>query len=352
MYDMYIGSYQDPGESGIHHWRVDKSGILHPLHIVKGIGNPSYLCLDADRGRLYAVSETESHPAVVTLSLASDGRPRRLHGDVSRPTSGSSPCHCSILTGPDGLLVANYGGGTLDTFALTAAGALGRAQSVRHQGHGRHPTRQTAPHPHSSALDPDGHFIWVCDLGIDAIIVYRRVGEDGHLVRVASVATQPGSGPRMMTFHPRQPYFYVVHELDSTVGVYRYRSEGPECACQQILSTLDGDTSGVGENWPAHLAISPDGKMLYVSNRGHDSLAVYAVSEVGDRLELIRVVPTSARFPRHFAFTPDHRWMLVAGQRADGIEVMPVAEDGIPRPGGRCWPVTAPTCIVVSPYDR
>ncbi len=351
MYDIYIGSYQGPKNAAIHHWQVDESGSLHPLHAVAGIANPSYLWLDADRRRLYAVSEAESpHCSVVTLSLASDGLPHHRQDDVLRSTSGASPCHLLGLAEPAAILVANYGGGTLDAFELTASGAMGGwRESVRHLGHGRHPARQAMPHPHSSAVDPGGHFVWVCDLGLDAIVVYRRGEADGHLLRVASIATEPGSGPRMMTFHPHQPYFYVVHELDSTVGVYHYETDGPECARQQILPTLDAKTR-VSENWPAHIAISADGKFLYVSNRGHDSLAVFAVAEAGDRLQLLRVVPTLASYPRHFAFTPDGRWILVAGQRADCVEVMALADDGVPEPNGRCWAVSAPSCIVVNPY--
>lgn len=296
--------------------------------------------------RLYAVQETVQDPGVADL-LVSDAGQMAL-GNL-RPVSGAEPCFILVNHRPQpSLVVANYGGGSLDWYWLSSEGSLARrGQSLAHEGRGPHPVRQAAPHPHHAAWDPQGMMLWVSDLGSDAVVAYRATSAYLPLVRAFSVALRPGSGPRMLAFHPRAPYFYVAGELDSTVAVYRYAlSPTPSAIAEGVWPTLPDGAARDG-NTAAHVALHPALSWLYVSNRGDDSIAVFQLDGEGRIQTRLAVVKTRARTPRHFALTPDGRWLIVAGQGANCLEVMAVGADGVPRGLGSLFSLERPSCVAL-----
>jgi 6-phosphogluconolactonase len=344
---LFVGSYQSRRKPGVHCFDFDETtGRLRYLGGLSGIENPSYLAWDRDLSRLYVVQESVADPAIGIVAVEANGSLalRSMHA-----TSGAEPCFVATAPWPQpALLVANYGGGSLDCFRVQSDGEItSLVQNVPHQGRGPHPIRQTAPHPHSVAWDPRAHAIWVPDLGLDAVVVYRRDDLTLQLRRVLTVPGRPGSGPRVLVFHPHAPYWYLANELDSTVAVYRYQLDPTLSATrQEVWSTLP---EGVRdrENTVAHVALSWDLRRLYVSNRGYHSIAVFDVAPDGSHLERRAVVELAAHVPRHFALTPDGRWMIVAGQGADCLEVMHVEDDGVPIATGVTFPVERPSCVLV-----
>jgi 6-phosphogluconolactonase len=340
-------------KAGIHHLLMDEqTGSLQLVAGMTGIENPSYIHWDPSVQRLYAVQETSADPSVFEVGFDEAGRLTPLQ---ARPTSGAAPCFVVSThhQGRDGLLVVNYGGGSVDWFALDDRGQIqSRQHRVVHEGRGPHPARQTAPHPHSASWDPTGRTLWVPDLGLDAVMVYRDGGAHAPLAFVTKVSGHPQSGPRFLVFHPRAPYWYLANELDSTVSVWRYQLEPmPSAEPLQVLSTLPDGVSGE-HNTVAHIALHPRLHRLYVSNRGYHSIAVYQLASDASRLDRIAVVQTVAQIPRHFTLTPDGRWMIVAGQDANCLEVMAIGEDGIPVPQGRTLALERPTCVVVRSGER
>lgn len=343
MYDVYVGSYQAANRPALYHfvWRPEAMA-LEPREGVKGIANPSFLAVDAGEGRLYAVSETAPTGAVWSFALDADGHPLALS---ERATTGASPCHLALVPSRRGLTVTNYGGGTVDWFALEPDGSIGALWAhVRHEGRGRHPGRQEAPHPHSSWPLPDGETLLVADLGTDRLVRYRLDWEARRLRPASEIRTRPGSGPRYVALHPTRPRAYVLHELDSTVSVFGW-APGETWQEIAVFSLLPEGFSG--ENTAAHLVLTPDARYLYASNRGHDSIVAFRVGDDGTELALLGWVSTRGAMPRHFTITDDGRWLLAANQQSGDLRVFARGPGGTLSPTGVVQAVTSPTAVAV-----
>lgn len=323
---VFVGGYAPAEAPGIQAFVLDERGF-HGCGEFRGIANPSYLTLHPALDVLYAVSET---------GMASDGVPGSVHalrierhgGEVglaslgSQPTGGDHPCHVAIH--PDGhtLIVVNYSGGTVTAYPLTEDGAIGPAEpSFEHGGSGPNPHRQEGPHPHSSVFSPDGRFVIVADLGIDRLLVHRVTGP-GELVHETALAVIPGSGPRHMAFHPDGAHLFVVGELDNTLTAHRFdATTGRIRPIASAATVPDGAPAGTTA---ADVHIAPDGRHVYVSNRGHDSIAVFAA---GEGLERIAEWPSGGRRPRAFAVTPSGDALVVAN-RDSGVVSLLTTSDG------------------------
>ncbi len=346
-YTVYVGSYQSRFAAGIHRLQFDAETVtFRYLQGLSGIENPSFLAWDEWNHHLYAVQETIADPKVFHIARSPEGR-LQWRASFGQPTSTGLPCALTVVAQSEArwMLVANYAGGTVDGFRLSATGITGpRHFTVQHHGHGAHPTRQREAHPHSVVVDPSGRFVAVCDLGMDAIVIYRlREDRDSVLDRIGIVPCIAQSGPRWLAFHPSLPCWYVVNERNATISVYAWEDNFQAVHCIQEISSLP--VHYAGPNAPAHLVFRQH--RLYVSNRGHNSLAVFSVSQDDGRLEAITVVPLQARIPRHFVMTDDHGWMLVTGQESNHIEALRVDEGGLPQTTGVRYSIHRPTCIVL-----
>lgn len=311
---LFMGGYAATGAPGIQAFALDEQGFSRQGTFT-GIANPSFLALHPALDVLYAVSET---------GVASDGVPGGVHAlrieysddgvDFAhlghRPSGGDHPCHVAVH--PDGhtLVVVNYSGGTVTAYPLASDGGIGGAEpSFEHGGSGPHPQRQQGPHPHSSIFSPDGRFIIVADLGIDRLLVHRVTGP-GRLVHETALAAIPGSGPRHMAFHPDGFHLFVVGELDNTLTAHRFDRTTGRIQPMASAATVPDDTTG---NTAADVHVSPEGRHVYVSNRGHDSIAVFAFD---DRLERIAMWPCGGRTPRSFSPTPAGDALVVANRKS------------------------------------
>jgi 6-phosphogluconolactonase len=283
--------------------------------------NPSWLTFDEREQILYAVNEEDEGRVSAFARDAATGELRLLNDQRSH---GAAPCYVSLDPSSRFILVANYSGGTVAVLPVTADGQLEAATCViHHQGSSIRPEQEGA-HPHMIRPSVDGRFVLVTDLGTDQVLVYRLDPGTGQLVPneqgTAVVSEHPGAGPRHFAFALRGRTVYVINELNSTVTVYDYTPERGELQARQVVSTLpDGvDGPAIG-NSCAHIAVSPDGRFVYGSNRGHDSIAIWEVEDANGELRPVGHESTRGKTPRGFSLDPTGSWLLVANQESDTI---------------------------------
>lgn len=356
---MYVGSYTLPilfgtGEvlpgkgKGIHILELDTETLrLSEALPPEPADNPSYLALHPSLNVLYAVNELKEYEgqsggSVSAFAIRGDGSLSRLN---TMPSHGADPCHLSVSRDGKHLALANYTGGSICVYELTGEGALGRhSDFVRHTGSGPHFSRQQGPHAHAVLFDPKGRYLLASDLGIDRLMAYGLDPSSGRLTPAPApfFACRPGSGPRGGAFHPDLPVFYGISELSSSVSVLRYNEETAGMKELQVISALPDGFSG--SNTCADLRVSGDGRFVYASNRGHDSLMTFSVNQETGMLNRLGAVSTGGRTPRQFAILGDI--LLVGNQDSDLITVF--ARDrgtGLPVPVSR-FDTPSPVCIL------
>jgi 6-phosphogluconolactonase len=349
----YVGAYTGPGRAeGIDVFRVDTaSGALSHIQTLAGVDNPSFLALHPERPLLYAAnetSETASGPGPGVSAFSIDPASGRLTPLNRQPAHGTSPCYVSLDPSGRYVLVANYGDGSLAVFPLEADGRLGAATDVvRHAGSGPNARRQQGPHAHSVRPDPDGGFILACDLGIDKVLVYRLDAATGRLQPndPPHAATPPGGGPRHLDFHPGRRFLYVNNEISSSVTAFAYDPSRGALQTIETVPTLPADYAG--DNSTAQILVHPQGMAVYVSNRGHDSIAVFGVDQSSGRLTPRGHVSTEGRTPRNVNLDPTGRFLYAANQNTHTIVVFRVDQTtGDLQPTGMVTESKAPVCVV------
>ena len=325
---MYVGTYTKGMTDGIFVYSFDDhSGKLVDLKIPAVSNNPSFLTISADKKYLYSVGELDNLDAsrsggVSAFRIEKSGQLTLINRVL---TNGANPCH--VCLSPDGkkLVASNYSGGTLSLFNVQPDGSLTElVQKVQHSGSGPFPGRQTEPHAHSAQFDPTGKLLFAADLGIDELRIYQvGTGDKALSPNVQPfVKFAPGSGPRHFDFSPDRNFIYVINELSSTITVLiRYGSVWKEI---QTIKTLPKDFSG--ESWCADIHLSVDGRFVYGSNRGHNSIAVFKRDQTSGKLEMIQTISVEGNWPRNFTLDPTGRFLLVANQRSNYITVFKVDE--------------------------
>ncbi|ADB63238.1 6-phosphogluconolactonase (plasmid) [Haloterrigena turkmenica DSM 5511] len=287
--------------------------------------HPMFLALRPDGETLYAVERVDGGRVSAYRIDAESGGLERLNG---RSSEGAGPCYVSVDATGQYAFVANYQGGTVAAYPLADDGRLGEATDVvRHEGSGPDPERQAVPHPHAIAPGPENRFRYAPDLGTDRIEIYRA-DESGALrpAEAGPTTVRAGAGPRHIAFHPTEPYCYVVDELESTVTAYERDAESGELAAIDRTTTLPAAFDGTNE--PADVHVHPSGRWVYVSNRGHDSVAVFAVDAATGRLELLAHEPTRGETPRDIALAPDGEVLLACNQHGDAVVSFAIDETG------------------------
>ncbi len=322
---LLVGGYAAADQPGIHAFRFDELGGTLAAHgSFAGIANPSFLLAHPNRRWLYAVGETSRQQdggSGSVWALRFEAGSGTIEPINQRPSGGDAPCHLELDSTGRWLLVSNYSSGSVAVLPILADGALGEpADLVQHHGSGPDPQRQAEPHAHSATLAPGGRFVVVADLGLDQLLVYELDPSTGKLVLHAHAGTRPGAGPRHLAFHPGGRHLYAANELDSTVSVYDYDAANGTLSERQTLDTLP---PGAPHNQVADIHITPSGDRLYVSNRGHNSIAVFDVGPDG-RLAPVAIVPCGGDWPRNFALAPGGRFILVANQYSDDVSVLPL----------------------------
>jgi 6-phosphogluconolactonase len=352
---VYVGTYAAGGGRGIYRFEIDPAtGEATAPALAAGADNPSFLALHPNGHILYAVNEVGDFGGGRTGSVSAftiDPATGDLEALGRQSSGGADPCHLVVDETGRNVLVANYTGGSVAVLPLDPGGRLRPATLVRqHAGSGPNRARQEGPHAHAILLDAAGRFAFSADLGADRIFIDRFDAAAGTLRAnaPASVALDPGSGPRHLAWHPSGEFFYAISELASTVTAFRYAAGRGTLALFQTISTLPAGFRGA--NTAAEIAVSPDGRFLYASNRGDDSVALFAIDAATGRLASSGQFPSGGRTPRQFAMDHEGRLLLVANQDSGVIATFRLdRETGRPEPVGRPVAIPAPVCVLVMP---
>jgi len=350
-YFFYVGTYTNGSSDGIYVGRLDMStGELGPVGVAAEVANPSYLAVDVERNRLYAVNEVSDfagRPGGAVSAFAIQPSSGALSLINQQHSHGGAPCYLSVDQAGRHLLVANYGGGNVAVLPISSDGMLGPPTAlVTHSGSSLHPQRQTGPHPHSIVFDLAEAYAFVPDLGLDRIMQYRFERQNGRLLANQRpwVEVTPGGGPRHLVFHPDETRAYAINELNSTITAYAYDSNRGLLEALQMISTLPEEYSG--PNLAADLHLTPDGRFLFGSNRGHDSIACYEVDQGTGRLNNVAFIQTQGRTPRGFAIDPSGRYLLAANQDSHNIVIFRIDRDKAKLvPTGHVARIPSPVCI-------
>jgi 6-phosphogluconolactonase len=330
---IYVGSYtSQPGAGdGI------GFGPLDAIELVVTTADPSFLVRSADGRFLYATGEMHGG-RVSAFAIQPDGG---LEFVNEQPSGGADPCHLDIDPSGRYLLSANYTSGSVAIHPIGADGSLGEAtQFLQREGTGPNQERQEGPHAHQIAFDRSGAYVFDIDLGSDTVYS-STLTEDGRLEEVDRLHIHPGAGPRHMVFHPRAGAAYVINELDSTLTVCGY-ADG-KLQVVQTASTRPADSPG--ENYPAELLISADGRFLYGSNRGDNTIAVFAIAADGLSVDLVQTIGSGGDWPRHLAFSNDGTRLYAANERSDQIATFSIEDGRLTQDGDPVsWP--KPVCIL------
>ncbi|MFC4101787.1 lactonase family protein [Paenibacillus xanthanilyticus] len=347
---VFAGSYAEAADNSIYSYAFnEETGALTLIDAAAGYRNPTFLNVDTANNRLYAISEgtsADGGKAGEAAAFAIDPATGKFEPLNRALTVASPTCHIQRDAGSNYLIVVSYHGGMAGLFAIEEDGRIGKQLDVsQHEGRSVHPERQDRPHPHSAFFSPDGKYLLIQDLGLDKIFTYAIDEAEGKLVLKQVVETNPGSGPRHLAFHPNGSHAYVINEVDSSVTVFAYDAAEGKLSPIQTLSTLPAEGFD-GENTTAEIAASEDGRYVYGSNRGHDSLVVYAVDGASGQLSLIQHISSGGGHPRHFALTPGGRYLLCANRDDNNIVTFRVdRETGFLSETGQSVSVSKPVCV-------
>jgi 6-phosphogluconolactonase len=357
-YWVYVGTYTGGGEhgsQGIYLLELDvRSGKLSAPRLAATVGNPSFLAIHPSRKFLYAVNEQgefRGRRGGGVSAFAIDPENGTLRALNQQSSAGSGPCHLVVDRAGKNVLAANYGSGTLACLPIESDGTLRAASSsIQHQGTGADPGRQSGPHAHSINLDADNRFAVAADLGLDKVFIYAFDAAQGKLTpnEPAFAKVAPASGPRHFAFHPGGGFGYVINEMANTVTAFAYDAGKGSLTEIQTISTLPEDFKGTSHT--AEVQVHPSGKVLYGSNRGHDSIAIFAIDPSTGRLSTIGFEPTQGKNPRNFALDPTGAYLLAENMGSDTIVVFRIeAETGALRPTGQTVALPQPVCIKMIP---
>jgi 6-phosphogluconolactonase len=345
---LYIAT-QNPGKMGLAVAQFDTdTGALSAPSLIAETPDPAHFALSADGRRLYLCNT--GTPGGVSAFAVEDRKTGALRLLNFKESKGRGPSYISLDRTGRYVLDANYGGGYVEIHSLQADGSLDRQTAfVQHQGSSVH-ARQNKPYAHWIHTDPGNRFALVADLGIDEVLVYRFDAKSGQLAPndPPFAKVNGGSGPRHLAFHPNGRWVYAVQELSNEVVAFHWDAGKGSLRQFQQVRTLPADFSAA--NTAAEIAVRPDGKFLYVSNRGHDSIAVYAIDAGSGELTLRQRVPSRGKVPRFFTFDPTHQWLVVSNQESGNITVFSIdTASGELTPKGEPVPLPRPMAVVFLP---
>ncbi len=347
---LFVSAFASGDEGAIHAYRFDSdTGRLNLLQRTTDIEHPFFLAVSPAGQFLYAIDSEkfgdDEDEFVAAYSIErSSGRLKRLNRQSAR---GRTSCYLDVDSSGRTVVVANYSSGDVAALPVREDGSLGEASSfIRHSGSSVEPKRQNGPYAHCIEISPDSRFALAADLGIDKVLIYRLDAATGGLTAndaQASAAVAPGSGPRHLTFHPNGKRVYVINELKNTVTFFDYGAESGTLSRRQTISTLPADYTGT--SYCADLKVTPDGRFLYGTNRGHDSIAIYRIGDDGT-LTLVKIEPSLGKGPQNLLITPDGRWLLCANMPGNNVAVFRINTDsGRLTSQGEPTSITMPSCI-------
>jgi 6-phosphogluconolactonase len=344
-YIVYVGTYTREQSKGVYAYRYRPDNQqLTSIGLVAETKNPSFLTIHPNRKYLYAVNEGDASVSAFAIE-GTNGQLRALN---VVPSGGGVPCHLVVEKTGKYLLLANYGSGkSVAAFPIRPDGSLGEASSqLAHNGSSLG-SRQRGPHAHAAVLSPDHRFLFVPDLGLDQVFAYNVDANQGKLTPADPPSTRvtAGSGPRHMAFHPNGKFAYVNSEMGSLVTAFAFEAGAGRLQPLQVISTLPEGFAKT--NNTAEIEVHPKGKFLYVSNRGHDTIAVFRIDAKTGKLTFVEHSPSQGSVPRNFAIDPTGKHMFVANQNTDNIALFRIdGKSGRLRATGETLAVDAPVCVI------
>ena len=353
---VYVGTYTSEKSKGIYLFRLqtDHATTLAPLGVAAETPNPSFLEIDARRLLLFAVNEIDQfdgEPGGAVTAFSIDRTTGKLTPLNQQPSMGSGPCHLVLDKQRRHLLVANYNSGSVSVVPVGADGRLGPPSDVvQHSGSSANPDRQKGPHAHCVTMESGNRFAFVCDLGLDKVMIYRFDAERGKLTPhdPPFAAIKPGSGPRHMVFRPDGRVAYVFNEMSSTVNAFSYAAGSGVLKEIQTIATLPAYFTG--DSTAAEIDVHPSGRWLYVSNRGHDTVVLFSIDSSTGTLTLVEEQVTRGATPRHFGIDPSGRHFAVGNQNSDTILIAEIdGDNGRLKPSGALASAPTPVCIKFLP---
>lgn len=347
---IFVSAFKSGQEGAIHAYRFDSaSGRLKLLHRNTDVENPFFLAVSRDGRFLYSI-DAEKFGGTDDEFVASfkiegrDGRLTRLNQQSAR---GTASCYLDVDATGKTVVVANYSTGSVAALPVQKDGSLGPANGFsQHSGSSVDPKRQKGPNAHCIVVSPDNRFALAADLGIDRIKIYQLTADSAAIAAgkiQESASLPPGSGPRHLTFHPNGKRVYVINELKNTITFFDYGAAEGTLTARQTISTLPPDFTGRTNT--ADLKITPDGKFLYGTNRGHDSIAIYQIADDG-QLKLVSIKPSLGKGPQNLLITPDGRWLLCANMPGNNLVVFAIDPvSGGLKQAGDAVSIPMPSCI-------
>jgi 6-phosphogluconolactonase len=360
-YLVYVGTYTAGTSKGIYDYRFDpKTGQLTPIGVAAEVVNPSFLATDPQHRFLYAVTEMgQEHGPDASKkngfisSFSIDRKTGALTFLNKIDSGGGGPCHLVVDKTGKMLFVANYGSGSVASFAIKPDGSIGeRTGFDQHTGSSVDPARQKGPHAHAVVLSPDNRFLFVPDLGTDQIKIYRVDAAKGTFTPndPPFATVKAGYGSRHFTFGRGAKFAYAVCEMGSSVAVFSYDRVKGSLTPVQTISNLPSDFKGVNNS--AEIEVDRSGRFLYASNRGNDSITVFAIDPVKGTLTNVQVVPTQGNMPRNFAIDPTGKYLIAANQKSNNMVVFAVdPKNGQLKPAGQTLDISSPVDILFVPAE-
>lgn len=311
---VFLGTNAD----GIYLAEFDaENGTLTKPKLAAKLNAPGFLAMHPQKPVIYAINRAHT---LAAFSIG-DGNSLRALGEVN--TLGKNPTHLSIDATGSTAAIANYGSGSITTISLTADGKPGRVVSyIEEQGSGPNPKRQNAPHAHGAYFDSKNQFVFVPDLGTDKTLIFRFDASTSEIKEHGYIASAPGGGPRHMAFSPDEKHAYINNELDNTLLAAAYDPENGTLTTIGTYPTLPENFEG--ENTTAEVEVHPNGRFVYVSNRGHDSIAVFSRDSESGELFPLQHAPCGTKTPRHFKIDPSGKWLLCGGQKSNNLAILPL----------------------------
>lgn len=351
---VYVGTYTVRNSQGIYAYSFDSdSGNLRLLGLAAETTNPTFLAVDRLRSLVYAVEETSNYkdqPSGALRAYTADLRTGRLTLLNEIASKGTGPCYIAFDKTGRYLLAANYHSGSIAIFPRLEDGQLGQASAfVQHQGGKPLTVRQQGPHAHAICTSPNNDLVIVADLGLDKLLLYRFDETTGRLADDEATygMVEEGAGPRHLAFHPNGRFVYVLNELASTVTQFAFDATSASLQTVRTVSGLPGGFRGHSD--AAHLQIDALGRFLYISNRGHNSIAVFSVDGLDGTLNLVQHISTQGKTPRGFVLDPSGEWLLAGNEDTDSVAVFRISREagklvfvqlipGIPSPAFLIFP--------------
>ena len=350
---VYFGTYTGKSSKGIYASRLDAAtGKLSPPELVAEITSPSFLAVSPNEKFLYAANEVpkfEGKNAGAVSAFAIDRATGKLASLNQKSSGGAGPCHLVVDATGKTVLVANYGGGSVQALPVKPDGSLDNGGTfIQHAGSSVDKGRQSSPHGHAIVTDPANRFALACDLGLDKVLIYKLDPANAGLAHNNPLfgSVPPGSGPRHIAFRPDGKFAYVINEMTCTVTAFAFDGKRGALEAIETVSSLPKDETVQRGFSTAEIEVHPSGNFVYGSNRGHDTLAVFAIDAKSGKLTLVEHVSTKGKTPRSFGIDPTGRWLLAANQSSDNVIAFAIdPKTGKLLPTGQELQVGAPVCV-------